>query len=98
MEGKAQSVMSSYNAINGVPSAVNRWLLTDVLRRQWGFDGFVTDDLGAVQLLSRSGTTIRAIASRTIPSCRPRPQSRPGTTVTTRSSRTTSRKRCNAAC
>ena len=51
-EGKAQSVMSSYNAINGVPSAVNRWLLTDVLRRQWGFDGFVTDDLGAVQLLS----------------------------------------------
>ena len=52
MEGKAQSVMSSYNAINGVPSAVNRWLLTDVLRRQWGFDGFVTDDLGAVQLLS----------------------------------------------
>jgi beta-glucosidase len=52
MEGKAQSVMSSYNAINGVPSAVNRWLLTDVLRRQWGFDGFVTDDLGAVQLLT----------------------------------------------
>ena len=52
MEGKAQSVMSSYNAINGVPSAVNRWLLVDVLRTQWGFDGFVTDDLGAVQLLS----------------------------------------------
>jgi beta-glucosidase len=52
VEGKAQSVMSSYNAINGVPSAVNRWLLTDVLRGQWGFDGFVTDDLGAVQLLT----------------------------------------------
>ena len=52
VEGKAQSVMSSYNAINGVPAAVNRWLLTDVLRRQWGFDGFVTDDLGAVQLLT----------------------------------------------
>jgi beta-glucosidase len=44
--------MSSYNAINGVPAAVNRWLLTDVLRGQWGFDGFVTDDLGAVQLLT----------------------------------------------
>ena len=52
MEGKAQSVMSSYNAINDVPSAVNHWLLTDVLRGQWGFDGFVTDDLGAVNLLS----------------------------------------------
>ncbi|NJD08908.1 MAG: glycoside hydrolase family 3 protein, partial [Gemmatimonadetes bacterium] len=55
MEGRAQSVMSSYNAINGVPSAVNRWLLTDVLRGMWGFDGFVTDDLGAVNLLSADG-------------------------------------------
>ena len=52
MEGRAQSVMSSYNAINGVPLAVNRHMLTDILRGQWGFDGFVTDDLGAVNLLS----------------------------------------------
>ena len=52
MEGKAQSVMSSYNAINGVPLAVNRRMLTDILRGQWGFDGFVTDDLGAVNLLT----------------------------------------------
>ncbi len=51
-EGHAQSVMSSYNAINGVPDAVNHRLLTDILRTQWGFDGFVTDDLGAVELLS----------------------------------------------
>jgi len=51
-EGHAQSVMSSYNAINGTPDAVNHYLLTDILRGQWGFDGFVTDDLGAVSLLS----------------------------------------------
>lgn len=51
-EGHAQSVMSSYNAINGVPDAVNHYLLTDILRGQWHFDGFVTDDLGAVALLS----------------------------------------------
>lgn len=51
MEGHAQSVMSSYNAINGTPDAVNQYLLTDILRGQWGFDGFVTDDLGAVRLL-----------------------------------------------
>ena len=51
MEGHAQSVMSSYNAINGVPDAVNKYLLTDILRGKWGFDGFVTDDLGAVRLL-----------------------------------------------
>jgi beta-glucosidase len=52
MEGHAQSVMSSYNAINGTPGAINHHLLTDILRGQWGFDGFVTDDLGAVSLLT----------------------------------------------
>ncbi len=51
-EGHAQSVMSSYNAINGTPNAVNHYLLTDILRGKWGFDGFVTDDLGAVSLLT----------------------------------------------
>jgi beta-glucosidase len=53
-EAHAQSVMSSYNAINGTPDAVNHYLLTDILRRKWGFDGFVTDDLGAVALLTGS--------------------------------------------
>jgi beta-glucosidase len=53
-EGHAQSVMSSYNAINGTADAVNHYMLTDVLRGMWGFDGFVTDDLGAVALLSGS--------------------------------------------
>jgi beta-glucosidase len=59
MEGHAQSVMSSYNAINGTPDAINHLLLTDILRTQWGFDGFVTDDLGAVALLTgqRAGST-----------------------------------------
>jgi len=57
MEGHAQSVMSSYNAINGTPDAVNHYLLTDILRGKWGFDGFVTDDLGAVQLLTETRRT-----------------------------------------
>jgi beta-glucosidase len=54
-----QSLMSSYNAVNGMPDAVNHLLLTDILRGQWGFDGFVTDDLGAVALLTgtRQGST-----------------------------------------
>jgi len=52
VEGHAQSVMSSYNAINGAADVANHYLLTDVLRGMWGFDGFVTDDLGAVELLS----------------------------------------------
>lgn len=53
-EAHAQSVMSSYNAINGTPDAVNHYLLTDILRGKWHFDGFVTDDLGAVQLLTET--------------------------------------------
>jgi len=54
-EGHAQSVMSSYNAINGTADAVNHYLLTDILRGMWGFDAFVTDDLGAVALLTGTG-------------------------------------------
>ncbi|MDA2892192.1 glycoside hydrolase family 3 C-terminal domain-containing protein [Mycolicibacterium sp. BiH015] len=42
------TVMCSYNRINGVPSSENRWLLTDVLREQWGFTGAVVSDWGAV--------------------------------------------------
>ncbi|HSR54521.1 MAG TPA: glycoside hydrolase family 3 N-terminal domain-containing protein [Acidobacteriota bacterium] len=53
-EGGAWSVMASYNEIDGVPSHVNRWLLTDVLRGEWGFEGYVVADYYAVaQLLER---------------------------------------------
>ena len=44
MEGKVKGVMASYNEVNGVPSHANKWLLTDVLRNQWGFDGIVVSD------------------------------------------------------
>ena len=43
------TVMCSYNRINGVYAAENRWLLTDVLRGEWGFDGLVVSDWGAVR-------------------------------------------------
>ncbi|MGW4369339.1 glycoside hydrolase family 3 C-terminal domain-containing protein [Nocardia takedensis] len=42
------TVMCSYNRINGVYAAHNRWLLSDVLRGEWGFDGLVVSDWGAV--------------------------------------------------
>lgn len=48
VEGGAQSVMASYNAINGVPNNVNKLMLTDILKNQWGFKGFVVSDLGGV--------------------------------------------------
>ncbi len=51
IEGQAQSVMASYNAINGVPNNINHDLLTKVLKNQWGFEGFVVSDLGGVNTM-----------------------------------------------
>ncbi len=45
-EGKAASIMSAYNAINNVPCTLNPWLLTQVLRNEWGFNGYVVSDCG----------------------------------------------------
>ena len=69
MEGHAQSIMSSYNALNGTPNSENKLLLTDILRNQWKFDGFVVPDSGAVQLLVNSYkkyATMEEAAARTI--------------------------------
>ncbi len=46
-EGKARSIMSSYNRINGVYANENEHLLQEILRDEWGFDGFVVSDWGA---------------------------------------------------
>ena len=43
-EGNAQSVMASYNEIDGIPSHANKHLLTDILRQEWGFNGIVVSD------------------------------------------------------
>ncbi|KAB2639563.1 MAG: family 3 glycosyl hydrolase [Verrucomicrobia bacterium] len=48
VEGHAQSVMASYNAINGTPSNINQWLLSTVLKGEWQHPGFVVSDLGGV--------------------------------------------------
>ena len=47
-EGGAKSIMSSYNSLDGMPCACNGHLLNDVLRKEWGFDGFVVCDYGGV--------------------------------------------------
>ncbi len=47
-EGGVGTVMSAYNSINGLPCAQNHWLLTEVLKNEWGFDGQVVSDWGAV--------------------------------------------------
>jgi beta-glucosidase len=47
-EGHAQSAMAAYSAFNGVPATGNPWLLTDLLRKTWGFDGAVVSDVDSV--------------------------------------------------
>jgi len=49
------SVMSSFNEIDGIPATGNKWLLTDVLRKQWGFKGLVVSDYTSVSEMSAHG-------------------------------------------
>jgi beta-glucosidase len=53
-QGHALSVMASYNEWDGVPNHVNRKLLTDILRDEWGFGGFVMSDGGGLDVLSEN--------------------------------------------
>jgi beta-glucosidase len=51
VEAHAGSIMAAYNEIDGIPCHANSWLLNRVLREEWGFDGYVTSDGGALQML-----------------------------------------------
>ena len=55
VEAGAATVMSSFNSINGIPATADPFTLTQILRKEWGFDGFVVSDWGAVaELLNHS--------------------------------------------
>ncbi|MCH4182044.1 MAG: beta-glucosidase BglX [Prevotella sp.] len=49
------SVMSSFNLVDGIPATANKWLLTDVLRNQWHFKGFVVTDYGSIGEITNHG-------------------------------------------
>ncbi len=55
VEAGAGSVMSSFNLVDGQPATANHWLLTDVLRNQWGFDGFVVTDYASIDEMTQHG-------------------------------------------
>lgn len=60
------SLMSSFNDINGIPATGNKWLLTDLLRNQWGFQGFVVTDYTSINEMENHGLgdlqTVSALA------------------------------------
>jgi beta-glucosidase len=74
VEGGAQSVMASYNGINGTPNNINHWLLTDLLKGQWNFQGFVVSDLGGVRTMvnghfDKKMTYVDAVAQSLMAGC-----------------------------
>ena len=55
VEAGVGSVMSSFNTIDYIPATANKWLLTDLLRKQWGFKGFVVTDYASIAEMDNHG-------------------------------------------
>lgn len=55
LDAGAGSIMASFNEIDGIPATANKWLLTDVLRTEWGFNGFVVSDYTGVSEMINHG-------------------------------------------
>ncbi len=61
------SVMASFNEVDGVPATANKWLMTDVLRKQWGFNGFVvTDYTGINEMVSHGIGDLQTVSARAL--------------------------------
>ncbi|WEV37418.1 beta-glucosidase BglX [Lactobacillus sp. ESL0677] len=55
VESGCKMVMASLNTLNGVPATANKWLLTDILKKQWGFNGVIISDYASVYELIKHG-------------------------------------------
>lgn len=67
VEAGAGSIMASFNEIDGVPATGNKWLLTEVLRNQWGFNGFVvTDYTGISEMIDHGIGDLQAVSARAL--------------------------------
>jgi beta-glucosidase len=60
VEAGAATMMSAFNALNGVPATANPYLLDEILRKEWGFNGFVVSDYTAVMELTHHGIALDA--------------------------------------
>lgn len=67
IEAGVGSVMASFNEIDGVPATANKWLMTDVLRKQWGFKGFVvTDFTGISEMIEHGIGDLQTVSARAL--------------------------------
>ncbi len=61
------SVMTSFNEIDGVPATGNKWLLTDLLRKQWGFKGFVVTDYTSInEMIDHGSGDLQAVSAQSL--------------------------------
>src|SRR5207237_2834610 len=61
------SIMSSFNEIDGVPATGNKWLLTDLLRKQWDFKGFVVSDYTSVsEMINHGMVNLETVSARAL--------------------------------
>ena len=61
------SVMASFNEVDGIPATANKWLLTDVLREQWGFNGFVVSDYtGINEMVAHGIGNLQQVSARAL--------------------------------
>ena len=67
IEAGVGSVMASFNEVDGVPATANKWLMTDILRGQWGFGGFVvTDYTGISEMIDHGIGDLQTVSARAI--------------------------------
>lgn len=67
VDAGAESFMASFNEIDGIPASANTWLLTDVLRKQWGFNGFVVSDYtGVSEMIDHGLGDIQTVSGKAL--------------------------------
>lgn len=67
VDAGVSSVMASFNEVDGVPATGNKWLMTDVLRKQWGFNGFVvTDFTGINEMVDHGIGDLQTVSARAL--------------------------------
>lgn len=67
VDAGAGSVMASFNEVDGIPATGNKWLMTDVLRKQWGFKGFVvTDYTGIPEMIQHGIGDLQTVSAKAL--------------------------------